>query len=174
MVAVAAVGKIQSLKSWEEVRRYENDELLFAFERKLKISRGEATELFLDLKRYLWLSALRITEYEAHLVPHPQLRIDDDLWLIDEAWHLFLQFSRDYQDFCQNQLGFFLHHEPVTERDREQSRLEHARDPEAFELKRRAEFKEMLSWIYDRAGADTVKRWFLTKEFSKPASTLSV
>ncbi|MCM0606372.1 MAG: hypothetical protein KA715_09810 [Xanthomonadaceae bacterium] len=164
-VVAVAVGKSNKLKSWEEVRRYQNPELLFAFERKLMISSSEASELFYDLKHYLWLSAFRINEYEAGHAPTSLLRIDQDLWLVDEAWHLFLQFSKDYQSFCEENFGFFLHHAPVTERERENNRIAHARNPELFESEKRAEYKEMLSWIYDHAGPETVKRWFLEGTF---------
>lgn len=33
---------------------------------------------------------------------------------VDEVWHQFILFTREYADFCQNYLGSFLHHSPHT------------------------------------------------------------
>ncbi|MBK8815602.1 MAG: hypothetical protein IPN42_08900 [Methylococcaceae bacterium] len=32
--------------------------------------------------------------------------------IVDETWHEFILFSRDYAGFCQNAFGYFLHHNP--------------------------------------------------------------
>lgn len=31
---------------------------------------------------------------------------------VDMAWHAFILHTRDYADFCERELGFFLHHKP--------------------------------------------------------------
>lgn len=31
---------------------------------------------------------------------------------VDEVWHTFILFTRDYADFCQGVFGFYLHHQP--------------------------------------------------------------
>ena len=33
---------------------------------------------------------------------------------VDEVWHQFILFTRQYADFCQDTLGNFLHHNPKT------------------------------------------------------------
>ena len=33
--------------------------------------------------------------------------------VVDEAWHEFILFTRQYEEFCQNALGRFLHHTPA-------------------------------------------------------------
>ena len=38
---------------------------------------------------------------------------------IDNIWHVFIMFTRDYQDFCISFLGDFVHHTPyVTDKDK--------------------------------------------------------
>jgi hypothetical protein len=44
---------------------------------------------------------------------------------VDEIWHAHLLFSRNYMQFCQDVFGFFLHHEPTTEK-RDEGNLRHA------------------------------------------------
>lgn len=34
--------------------------------------------------------------------------------IVDEAWHEFILFSRDYAEFCQDAFGHLLHHNPST------------------------------------------------------------
>jgi hypothetical protein len=34
--------------------------------------------------------------------------------VVDELWHEFILFTRDYQDFCRTAFGRFLHHTPAT------------------------------------------------------------
>jgi hypothetical protein len=35
---------------------------------------------------------------------------------VDEVWHAFLLFTREYADFCQSAFGSFIHHVPRTSR----------------------------------------------------------
>lgn len=170
MVAVAALDKPHALQSWKVVQKYENHEFVRTLERKLSFSPTDAAELFKDLKHYLWLSALLIVEKTEGRTHLSQLKIDEDLLRLDEAWHLFLQFTRDYQDFCQTYFGFFLHHVPVTTLEIESRREAFSRDPVALEAREKAEFREMLSWIYDHAGRETVERWYLQKIYSGQSS----
>jgi hypothetical protein len=61
----------------------------------------EAARLFRELKRYLFLSEL----HRDHDIPMFSVRVD-------EAWHQFVLFTTEYQDFCQRCAGSFLHHVP--------------------------------------------------------------
>ena len=35
---------------------------------------------------------------------------------VDEVWHIFILFTKDYARFCDEVFGFFLHHQPTTVR----------------------------------------------------------
>jgi len=60
---------------------------------------GEA--LFTEVKRYLVLGRTDETKiWQMH-----SLRVD-------EAWHQFILFTKQYSDFCQRFFGRFLHHSP--------------------------------------------------------------
>jgi hypothetical protein len=32
---------------------------------------------------------------------------------VDEGWHNFILFTKDYADFCQSNFGHFIHHTPL-------------------------------------------------------------
>lgn len=60
---------------------------------------AEAREVFEDLKRFLALAA---THTES-IVPPPK---------VDDMWHDFILFTQDYEAFCHNHAGRFIHHVP--------------------------------------------------------------
>jgi len=43
--------------------------------------------------------------------------------IVDEAWHEFMLFSRDYAAFCNKVFGHFLHHNPVDKLTKTDDRL---------------------------------------------------
>src|SRR4029079_4720599 len=65
----------------------------------LKFSVEKAQELFEDLKKFLCVAAVS----NENTVPPP---------FIDEAWHSFILFTKDYQLFCEKYFNNFLHHLP--------------------------------------------------------------
>ena len=42
----------------------------------------------------------------------PDLRASMPSRVVDEAWHEFITFTREYDEFCQRAFGRFLHHQP--------------------------------------------------------------
>lgn len=42
---------------------------------------------------------------------------------IDNLWHTFILFTHEYATFCQKYAGFFIHHEPETEKPKTQNEL---------------------------------------------------
>ncbi len=63
------------------------------------VERAEA--LFADLVDFLWMASLTS---EAR-IPTPAM---------DQAWHVFLLFTKDYAQFCADCCGSYMHHEPHT------------------------------------------------------------
>jgi hypothetical protein len=64
-------------------------------------SRTEAEELFLEVKRYLVLNRL-----------YPEAKWQMYSRRIDEVWHQFVLFTREYALFCDKYFGMMLHHSP--------------------------------------------------------------
>lgn len=65
-------------------------------------------ELFDEMKKFLYLCA---TNDGAMAPPEG----------IDEIWHNFILFTGDYADYCKSKVGFFLHHQPLTQAQRASS-----------------------------------------------------
>jgi hypothetical protein len=68
---------------------------------KIVASQEEAWELFTEVKRYL----VMIESDHDHVYPLFALRVD-------EVWHQFVLFSKEYAAFCERFFGRFLHHYP--------------------------------------------------------------
>lgn len=84
----------------DRVMRYQHPGLVDRLQRKLDLTLKQATELFEDMKRFLFLSGTVLTP----LAPPEQ---------IDESWHNFILFTKDYAKFCQDYFGEFIHHVPI-------------------------------------------------------------
>ncbi len=65
----------------------------------------KTSELFLEMKRFLFLCATN----EVSLAPPEE---------VDEIWHNFILFTRDYADFCENVVGIFINHRPMSEAEK--------------------------------------------------------
>jgi hypothetical protein len=82
------------------VLAYEHPGLVERLMAKLGLTAGQATELFSRVKHFLY----DCTRAEAPLSPAPD---------VDEGWHNFILFTKDYAEFCTRYFGHFIHHEPV-------------------------------------------------------------
>jgi len=79
--------------------------LVERLEDKLHLSPEDSEQLFVDMKKFLYLCSLS----ELPLAPSAR---------IDEAWHHFILFTKDYSLFCREHFGRYLHHVPKTRAER--------------------------------------------------------
>ena len=78
---------------------YENPDLVLRYQNKLGLDQQQARQLFEDTKRFLFLAGTVPGKWSPTKA-------------IDEGWHAFLLFTKDYAQFCQRFFGRFIHHEP--------------------------------------------------------------
>lgn len=69
------------------------------------LTEGQTRECFEELKRFLVTKAL-----------YPD-KLFSPSSLIDDAWHTFIIFTKDYFDFC-DLLGGYIHHRPLADGER--------------------------------------------------------
>jgi hypothetical protein len=55
-----------------------------------------------ELKKFLYICAVEDDKPIAMISP-----------IVDEAWHTFILFTKEYESFCCNIVGRFLHHRPI-------------------------------------------------------------
>lgn len=72
--------------------------------RDKRIGRRSAQRRFVEMLKFLDVCAAS----EETVSPPPR---------IDDAWHAFVLFTRDYAAYCEDRFGFFVHHEPMESSD---------------------------------------------------------
>lgn len=139
------------LPSLAILNNYRNQQVLNRYENEHPNNKLNSEEAFSELLKYFWLSqkhkkARKESPHDKHLnftcVVHTEMKEMDDMW------HTFLLFTKDYMDFCHNYFGEYIHHYPAKENEALQN--------DKFER----EFNQYLSYIYDNLGEDTLNVWF--------------
>ncbi len=136
----------------DQVLAYENGDILFRFSKKYAVSTGEAREIFRETLKWLWLAAR--PDRPRRWVISPRL------YILDEMWHNFILFTREYQDYCKRTFGQVLHHEPTTRREWTRRRQLLRRDSRSAIAQARRVLVPQIRFIAERLGIETVKRWF--------------
>lgn len=142
---------------------YKNENLVKYVAELKNISAEEAAKRLIDLYRWLWLSSLRNHLYTQHESVPDSLMIGPELGFIDDLWHAFILFTRDYQTFCQEYLGGMIHHDPLEQEVKESFRILCETDPEAAREVRKKEMRPQLEFIQKHLGEDVLKSWYLKK-----------
>lgn len=113
-------------------------------ENKLK-----ANEAFREMLKYLWVC---IKHKQETASPEFQIMIYSEMKEIDDMWHTYILFTRDYAELCDKVFGQFVHHTPTTSAEKEKFK------------KNKSEFmhqkKQALSYVYDNLGEETLITWF--------------
>lgn len=84
--------------SLNRVLKYKNSAIVDRIMKELKLSKEDATVLFQDTLKFLWIAAKF-----GNMAPPRK---------VDKGWHVFLLFTMDYKKFCHKYFGGFLHHRP--------------------------------------------------------------
>lgn len=105
---VGPLPQTQSTATKEEVLAYEFSDLVERIQNEMNMSANAAHSLFKDMLRFLYICGSRRARQHPFYPPV----------LIDEAWHTFLLFTKEYDAFCRFYFGTFIHHSPVTATNR--------------------------------------------------------
>ncbi len=150
-----AAGPQPRLCSLEQALAYRNDQILYKFQERWSVSFEEASELFEETKKWLWL------QVAARLRPgSPPLAMTVALAMVDEMLHTFILFTREYIQYCDENYGVYLHHTPMTKKQKDAQLERFHEDPEAM-LAAEAKFlSDMYSFTYELLGEETVVKWY--------------
>jgi hypothetical protein len=148
-----------TIAALETVMAYQHPDVVARFLKSWDIPEAEAQEVFDELKKWLWLCAVSRHDAEPGTLGRP-LSIINSMILVDEMWHAFILYTKDYSQFCHDHFGYYIHHGPTTLAQKEATRIEAEADPAAFQAKTEAEFEAQFSFVYDRLGAETLTKWY--------------
>lgn len=103
------MNDLEQQQFMQELEVFEAPYLMEKLLRDQKFSSKEEYQLyFSEFKRYVYLA--KITPQDMQLA-----MLSDK---VDEVWHQFILFTREYMKFCDKFLGRYLHHMPNTSHTR--------------------------------------------------------
>lgn len=142
------------LTTLDNLLNYQNPLVLHRYSLDSAANKAEAEYAFDGLLKFLWLSQ----KHEQDKAQYP-LNPDLDFTVgipkkIDDMWHTFLLFTRDYADFCNTYFGCFVHHQPTSET----VRLVVDTDEPGF--------YRFHNYVYANLGQEAADMWF--KPYSIP------
>lgn len=137
--------------------KYKNTKIIERYDSQFPNSTLSGRDALNEFMKYVWLCHKH--EYDKTESPTDQAlqfqcTIHTEMEEIDNMWHTFLLFTKDYQSFCNQYLnGSFFHHDPLPRKTKKIS-------PKRYEL----ELEKYLSYIYENLGEETVVKWFKFSE----------
>lgn len=133
----------------------EDDNIIIeGFMERYSVNRAEAEEILQETKKWLWLASENIKEKKGF-----RIFIDNSLMIIDEMWHNFILHTRIYQNFCNEKLKLFVHHEPTPASEKIRG-FDSEEEKQKYHASQQEKLSQQLSYIYDKLGAETVSKWY--------------
>ena len=83
---------------------YHSDAVIGRYSKDFGVSEAQATSAFTAFKQFMVACGTK-----------PGIKVGSEP--IDNMWHTFLLHSREYDQFCSDHFGFFIHHDPSPELD---------------------------------------------------------
>ncbi len=140
------------MKSLEEIKKYKHLGVIQRFQKENPELATEAVKYFEDLMIFFWASQKHHLDFKNN--PENEdlnfsFIMDEKMLQIDRIWHVFLLFTKDYMDFCEEYFGEYIHHLPdiVPNMPQDESNFEQ-------------NLNRFLNYNYDLLGHDVIERWF--------------
>lgn len=136
----------------EKLNQYENKALTSLFVTRLKMKNVDhANENLKELKKLLYLIYL-VQDRKTDVLKFDVLEQMSDL---DEMWHQFILMTRDYEAFCFEVFGTYLHHEPTIPNVPNSKTTPKSTDPEINQS-----LYSQVSLVAKTWGLETATRWY--------------
>lgn len=129
---------------------YHNENVISRFTDMFDVSAQEADSIFAETKKFLYLCQL------------PEIFIPDELLIVDEMWHNFILFTKDYHIFCDTFFKRYFHHLPASKKEKELQLSKEKENPMLARDEFRQRLQILMNATYDHLGQDTLITWFQT------------
>lgn len=130
-------------KSLNDVLAYKNEDVVDRFLMMYDIEQKEASKIFNETLKWLWLGNKIDGVF-----------IDDSTLIIDEMWHNFILFTQDYENFCMNHFGRYIHHQPEKRKKGEWYNDSFNKEEHKNKL------EKLYEGVYDYLGEKTLLTWY--------------
>ncbi|POA51839.1 MULTISPECIES: hypothetical protein [unclassified Pseudomonas] len=137
----------------QDVLAYRNDALVKTMSKKHGLPIHECQELFIDLKKWIWLIGTR--DERPFAFPCFQ-----EQWVLDGFWHEFILSTREYTDFCTYYFGHYIHHKPAPDDVQGAGATLIRQDLEHFIDINKGLLEEAMLEVQQKLGREVVIRWY--------------
>lgn len=134
----------------KDLLSYHNEDIISRFTDLFDVTEAEATDIFQETKKFLF-----VCQADGVFIP-------DDLLILDEMWHNFILFTKEYHAFCDRYFNRYFHHLPASKKEKEEQKTRNLQDPENARTAYLQKLEPIISLIYDQLGEETVIKWFTT------------
>jgi hypothetical protein len=128
--------------------KYKNEDVISRFTDMYNIDTAEAEDIFTETQKFLYICQLK------------GVFIPNDLLIIDEMWHNFILFTKEYQSYCNNHFGKYFHHLPASKMEKSLQKYKNETAPELARNEYLKKLEHLISTAYDHLGEETVTKWF--------------
>lgn len=139
------------MKNNNALLNYKNSHVLERYQKDYPSNKLSAEKAFAELMKFFWLQTKFCSDKKndkTNSALEFEFGMHYEMREIDDMWHTFLLFTRDYHAFCNKYVGEFIHHTPNTNPgDRKKNQL-------------KKEFSLFTSYVCDNLGEETLKTWF--------------
>ncbi|HCF6241397.1 TPA: hypothetical protein NII08_002263 [Pseudomonas aeruginosa] len=142
------------MSALKDVLAYRNDSLVIAFAKKHRQTIQISEDLFLELKRWMWLIGSRDEDAE----PFPSF---PEQWILDDYWHEFILSTRAYTDFCMLFFGRYIHHTPTPHGVNDANESLAAEDMQRFLKVSRQTLRNTVLEVRQKLGDEVAVRWYV-------------
>lgn len=139
------------LSPLEKAVSYQNRKVVDKFLEKVECTEGEALEIFIEMKKWVWLLAKLDFEgkREDYALPPP-------FYLLDEMWHIFILQTQDYIEYCEQYYGHYIHHTPFTEEEYRLTIESYKSDLKGYEEMLKGQYQ----YVLDAFDEKTLMNWY--------------
>ena len=138
------------LPNLNDLLQYKNDRIIARYKKDFPNADMQADVALQELMKFMWLCCKHKQDKVNNQLLNFECVIHAEMVDIDNMWHTFLLFTRDYHQFCRDYFhGEFFHHDPLPD-------INLNNTEEVYET----ELALYLSYIYDTLGEETLLKWF--------------
>ncbi|WP_346881342.1 hypothetical protein [uncultured Algibacter sp.] len=130
---------------------YIHHETILRFTDAYEMDIDEAKDIFNEMKKLLSLMN--------HYGDNEYIFTHEPLWIVDEMWHTFLLYTKEYRLFCNTYFGRIIDHDIVV-REQKQKIIVGLEDKDSEITDNVSDaVKRLYQLIYDFLGRDTLIKW---------------
>ncbi len=145
----------------KKILAYKNREVIARLCNSYTIEFKEAESLFTETKKLLFLMHHHFQLKKIGLASKTdQIIVDDSIIILDEVWHSFILFTKDYHYFCMTHFNLFLHHIPTPEKEKKRTIKQYNISTKKWEQDFQQQIATQMKWIYLFFGESTLLRWY--------------